>query len=307
MKISKYDAACRAIAEAKSVDEVKDVRDKAAALAMYARQANNKLMEIDCSEIRIRAERRVGQMMAAQKEMDGLNHGGRPKTGSKSDPVITTPQTLAELGIDKKLADRARKLNALPDDQFESIMAAHRELQAAVTDSTFAKLSKPHVSHNSGNDEWYTPSHLVESARAVMGSIDCDPASSSVAQEWINAKCYYTTADDGLTQKWVGNVWMNPPYSDPLIGRYAAAFVERRSEFSAGITLTNNATETEWCQSLLSIADGGCFPRGRIKYLDRDGRPANTPLQGQIFLYFGSDLRAFLKEFKKYGAVFRNA
>ena len=32
-----------------------------------------------------------------------------------------------------------------------------------------------------------------------------------------NAKCkrYYTKQDDGLSQDWVGNVWMNPPYGDP--------------------------------------------------------------------------------------------
>jgi hypothetical protein len=108
-------------------------------------------MEIDCSEIRIRAERRVGQMMASQKEAGGLAKGTRGQlTGpgvigrSNSDPpIILPPQTLAELGIDKKLADRARKLNALPDDQFEIIMAEHREQQIAVTGGAVAKLTRP--------------------------------------------------------------------------------------------------------------------------------------------------------------------
>ena len=50
-------------------------------------------------------------------------------------PKFPAPPTLAEIGIDKHLADRSRKLAALPAAQFESVMAEHREQQAAVTDS----------------------------------------------------------------------------------------------------------------------------------------------------------------------------
>jgi hypothetical protein len=49
------DATCRVVAEAKSFDEVKDIRDRAEALRAYARQARNNQLEIDACEIRFRA------------------------------------------------------------------------------------------------------------------------------------------------------------------------------------------------------------------------------------------------------------
>ena len=51
-------------------------------------------------------EWRIGQLMAAQRDAGMMDVGGRPKTGLRENPV----PTLADAGIDKNLADRARKL-----------------------------------------------------------------------------------------------------------------------------------------------------------------------------------------------------
>src|SRR5262249_43086763 len=123
----RYDAACRALAEAKSVDEVKDIRDKAVAMAAYAKQAKNRALEADAVEIRMRATRRLDQMRQAQKETVGLNKGtagkGRPKIGGLSDnPPIDDRPTLESQGIDKNLAHQGRVLGALSDEKFEEII-----------------------------------------------------------------------------------------------------------------------------------------------------------------------------------------
>ena len=53
----------------------------------------------------------IGELMAAQRQTVGLAKGHRYQSagGSKSDPRAET-STLAEAGIDKHLADRARQL-----------------------------------------------------------------------------------------------------------------------------------------------------------------------------------------------------
>jgi hypothetical protein len=111
----------------KSVDEVKDIRDTAEALRAAARVAKNKQAEIDMAEIRIRGHRRLGELMELQRQAGAMNAGGRPsETGLRTNPVSAAP-TLADAGIDKNLADRARKFAAIPETEFEGILADRRE------------------------------------------------------------------------------------------------------------------------------------------------------------------------------------
>lgn len=127
----KYEAACLALAECKAVDEVKAWADKAAAMQAYGRMAKDKTLEVDAAEIRIRAERRLGELIAAQKAGPGLAKGVRMAGGGESPVVVRddrreTP-TLAEAGISKDLSSRAQKLAAVPEEEFEAELAAKRE------------------------------------------------------------------------------------------------------------------------------------------------------------------------------------
>lgn len=128
-ELLKYDAACRAIAEAKRVDEVKSIRDVSIAMKAYARQAGNRDMEADAIEIRMRATRRMDQMRVEQKETVGLSKGkpgpGRGKAGLNGNPAFGPP-TLAEAGINKNLANEGRKLGALSEPEFEHAVETAR-------------------------------------------------------------------------------------------------------------------------------------------------------------------------------------
>ena len=59
-----YDRMCFAIAECHRVDEVKNLRDKAQALELYARQCKNTEAERQAANVRLRAERRTGELLA---------------------------------------------------------------------------------------------------------------------------------------------------------------------------------------------------------------------------------------------------
>lgn len=62
------------------------------------------------AEIRMRAERRLGELIKAQKETVGLNPGTRPSRehGGTMQAPPSIP-TLAEIGIDKRLSSWAQR------------------------------------------------------------------------------------------------------------------------------------------------------------------------------------------------------
>ena len=161
-------------------------------------------------------------------------------------------------------------------------------------------VNRPHVSYNSGNNEWYTPADIIEAARAVMGSIDIDPASNNIAQKVVKAKIYYTAETNGLNKKWTGNVWLNPPYASELIGKFVDKLIKEQEHYEQAIILVNNATETEWFRKIISIASAVCFPKGRVKFYLPDGK-TGAPLQGQAILYIGASPKKFTDTFLKVG------
>ena len=69
-----------------------------------------------------------------------------------------------------------------------------------------------HINQTSGDVEYYTPGKIVEAARLTMGGIDLDPASSAAANARVRAVRFFTEADNGLSKKWKGRVWMNHPF-----------------------------------------------------------------------------------------------
>jgi ParB family chromosome partitioning protein len=162
-----------------------------------------------------------------------------------------------------------------------------------------------HVAYNSGNNEWYTPPEYIAAARRVMDGIDCDPASSDIANRIVGASRYFTAENDGLDHNWSGRVWMNPPYAGELIGKFTEKLAEHFTEGSVfeAIVLVNNATETNWFQGLLVHASAVCFPRQRVKFIDMAGNPTGAPLQGQAVLYLGDNPVKFGAEFSAFGTV----
>jgi hypothetical protein len=99
----RYTAAKKALAAATRIDEVKDIRDKALAMEVYAYQAKDVELVAAATELRKRAERAIGLLIAADRDAGKLaKPPGGSKTRPKKDRVGGGPdlQTLADQGVD---------------------------------------------------------------------------------------------------------------------------------------------------------------------------------------------------------------
>lgn len=80
------------------------------------------LAERHAAEIRVRAERKCGELLAEMPKNKGAAYEGNPGKSDARSPDITT-QTLEEMGISKRQSSEWQKLAAVPEEQFEAAMA----------------------------------------------------------------------------------------------------------------------------------------------------------------------------------------
>ena len=298
--LAKLSEARRALAFAQTLEDVLSIRDQAKALEACLKIVGESLEAAnDAAEVKLRAERKAGEMLAGMEKKPA----GRPAE-NRSHDATDLPPSLKDLGIKRDQSSRWQREAAVGEETFESYLASCREEQREITQAGLLNIAKGcHVSANSGENEWYTPPEYIEAAREVMGSIDLDPASCETAQANVKARRFFTVDDDGLSRKWSGNVWLNPPYGKDVIGQFASKVVDESRRFEQAIVLVNNATDTAWFHQLASVASAVCFIRGRVKFLDKSGKPANTPVQGQAVLYIGHDAIKFRNAFSRFGLV----
>jgi phage N-6-adenine-methyltransferase len=190
-------------------------------------------------------------------------------------------------------------------------------IDAVQTAEVEAMLAESPESDLNEGDEWYTPSWLIEKAKWVMGGIDIDPASCAEAQKTVQAAKYFDKSYMGgaLGINWVyhngpnwapARVWLNPPYSHPLIEQFIERLLQQIEAGYVGeaILLVNNNTETAWWHKAASAAAVTFTFRSRVFFWRPGREDATSPRQGQTAFYFGPNALKFIEVFKDKGISF---
>lgn len=143
------------------------------------------------------------------------------------------------------------------------------------------------------SDDWYTPPEIFDRLELIF---DLDPCSPGPGH-WVPARSIFTKADDGLSKRWHGLVFMNPPFG----GRNGhVPWLRRFIDHGNGVAIVRAYTSSAWFHEWAPLAETICFPRGKAKFVpspetkaelelkSKSGRFHNAPGHGVVLLGMGA-------------------
>jgi DNA N-6-adenine-methyltransferase (Dam) len=121
----------------------------------------------------------------------------------------------------------------------------------------------------------------------ALGEFDLDPCAAN-PRPWSCATHNYTEAQDGLSRRWFGRTFLNPPFDRYEVGRW----IERMAEHGHGTALLHARTETDWFEPIWRSASGILFLADRIHFHKPNGdrQSANSGAPPILVSFGGKDL-----------------
>lgn len=141
------------------------------------------------------------------------------------------------------------------------------------------KSKKMEVHFSSEKSEWETPPEFFDSLNYIF---DFDWDACATQQNSKCGPCYWSIANDALTQEWgTQKIWMNPPYGRG-IGKWVKKAYEESLKGALVVCLLPARPDTQWWK----ICKKGTikFIEGRLKFV---GAESSAPFPSAIVI-FGS-------------------
>ena len=161
------------------------------------------------------------------------------------------------------------------------------------------------------DNEYSTPPRLWRPLSRAVDGFDLDAATGEAHPKI--AEHEYTKEDDGLSQPWFGDVWLNPPWSSN--GEDGARNAKHRwlkktrrevlrDEVRSVTCLFPSDTSSSWFHDHLVRAEALCFIGiGRIAFLGESRNPSFE----MLVAIFGEVSTDMLSAMESLGSVFQGA
>jgi DNA modification methylase len=184
------------LARSTHIDEITNIRDRARAMQVYAKNIKaSKEETIPIAITRIRAERRAGQELIAMKERGELSTPGGDTGRNQyeawsSDSTMPHTVTLEDMHISKYQSSKWQTMALIPEDVFEELMCHYLEYLQEPTTEGIANNGKRYKTYKKTNPTRFKPTSDIKILHGDMFDV-------------------LPTLDDGK----IGLVIADPPYN----------------------------------------------------------------------------------------------
>ena len=143
------------------------------------------------------------------------------------------------------------------------------------------------VHYSSLKSDWETPKVVFDPLNKEF-RFDLD-----VCANYNNRKClrFFNPHNNGLSQKWEGTCWMNPPYGRYITGKWVKKAYESSLEGTTVVCLLPARTSNGWWHDYCMKGEIR-FIRGRIKFV---GAANSAPFPSAIVIFRGAYLGLLLR------------
>ena len=194
---------------------------------------------------------------------------------------------------------------------------AHHDGSSSVSSSLVTQLAKGledqpravSIFLSSHSNCWYTPSWILHLVKQVLGRIDLDPCSDSIAQMTVCATKFYNIEQDGLAlcNPWQGNVFVNPPFGIVSGESVQGLFFHRTvaeynvGNISAAICLLKASVGYKWFNTVLQHPH--CLLSQRLAFHFMGEQDNQTNPHGSVVVYLGKEVTKFCSVFRAVGSI----
>jgi len=132
----------RDIATARSIQELKEIRDKVEALLEYGKKHGWLFDDRhNAAEAILRCERAMGELLKEMPKNEGAKGLGK-QYGVRSHHGTALPPKLEDIGITKNESSRCQTIDDLPEETFEQHIAEAKDKRKELTQASVLKLAK---------------------------------------------------------------------------------------------------------------------------------------------------------------------
>jgi hypothetical protein len=188
-EVAVFNTAYGYLSNARTLDDIKELLGKAEAAKVYAKKAKMSMEMINfASEIKLRAERKAGEMLRdMEKNAGGGDRKSEEYQNHRSDNTTGDTDTLSDIGVTKDQSSKWQRIANIPEHDFEAYIKKHSHGKVEITDGGLLNVFYPKEKTTEGPTKNFPLTPEVIRFVVAVDLMIKDNQNPEVIEELINA------------------------------------------------------------------------------------------------------------------------